>query len=160
MMLITSASGLKNNGKLVSSLKQADQQLAENLRWATSYWDSLFAAKQSDDHRYLFFILISPETGQLQSWALWQLMMDRKDASLLKVMTTSQAKRSGGATKILQHSRFILAQLTIENLWLEVSEENTLARKLYLKHGFQQVRFIKNFYSNGENGFLMRCSCR
>ena len=45
--------------------------------------------------------------------------------------------------------------LEIEKIFLEVNENNDIARKFYSKMGFEEIGIRPNYYSGNEKGIIM-----
>jgi ribosomal-protein-alanine N-acetyltransferase len=57
---------------------------------------------------------------------------------------------------LMENAVDILKRNDIPLVNLEVRKSNILARKFYLKWGFKQVKYCKKYYSDGEDGIIMR----
>ncbi|WP_290003676.1 ribosomal protein S18-alanine N-acetyltransferase [Faucicola atlantae] len=88
---------------------------------------------------------LSPD-GQLIGYALISQVFDSAD--LLRVGIAPDYQRQGIAQQLLTTVTAQLKQQSVERLLLEVREDNTAARALYGKLGFQQIHIRKNYYKN------------
>lgn len=64
-------------------------------------------------------------------------------------------KRLGNATFLINFVKQFSKQQKVKKIWLEVNENNLPAINLYKKLGFRIDYIRKNYYSNGENAFIM-----
>lgn len=64
-------------------------------------------------------------------------------------------RRRGLGNRLLQHAENALRNRKISAMSLEVRVSNTAAQKLYQEIGFAIVQRLKDYYKNGEDGFLM-----
>lgn len=80
------------------------------------------------------------------------LMHSGDDLEIIKLTVKKTHQHQGWGDKMLT---YILAHFPFNSVFLEVNQHNLAAQKLYLKHGFDIVRTIPQYYGN-ENGYLMR----
>lgn len=64
-------------------------------------------------------------------------------------------RRRGLAVRLLQHTENALKKREISMMTLEVRAGNTAAQNLYHNLGYSIVQRLKEYYNNGEDGFLM-----
>lgn len=64
-------------------------------------------------------------------------------------------RRRGLAVKILQHTENALRKREISMITLEVRAGNIAAQNLYRGLGYSIIQRLKEYYNNGEDGFLM-----
>lgn len=64
-------------------------------------------------------------------------------------------RRRGLGVKILQHTENALRKRDISMISLEVRVSNVAAQNLYRSLGYSIVQRLKEYYNNGEDGFLM-----
>lgn len=64
-------------------------------------------------------------------------------------------RRRGLGNRLLQHAEDALRKREISTMSLEVRVSNTSAQHLYHELGFAIVQRLKEYYKNGEDGFLM-----
>lgn len=64
-------------------------------------------------------------------------------------------RRRGLANRLLEHGETALKKRRISTMSLEVRVSNKAAQNLYHEIGFSIVQRLKNYYKNGEDGFLM-----
>lgn len=64
-------------------------------------------------------------------------------------------RRRGLADKLLNHAEGALRIREINTVRLEVRAGNTIAQDLYRRRGYVVLQRLKNYYNNGEDGFLM-----
>ncbi|WP_395147356.1 ribosomal protein S18-alanine N-acetyltransferase [Moraxella atlantae] len=94
---------------------------------------------------HLAAVRLSPD-GQLIGYALISQVFDSAD--LLRVGVAPDCQRQGIAQQLLTTMTAQLKQQSVERLLLEVRKDNTAARALYGKLGFQQIHIRKNYYKN------------
>lgn len=80
------------------------------------------------------------------------------EAEILTLAVAPAARRQGIATRLLSKVSQILAPQEIQFFFLEVASENTGARALYARFGFQEVGRRKGYYSNGQDALILRAS--
>jgi ribosomal-protein-alanine N-acetyltransferase len=61
------------------------------------------------------------------------------DAELLTIATASQVRGQGLAAQILQRVRDALCERQLRQIFLEVAEDNLVARRLYERLGFRMI---------------------
>ena len=64
-------------------------------------------------------------------------------------------RRRGVASKLLEEFERRLKFKRVKECYLEVSVENRIARKLYKKFGYVEIKRLKNYYANHVDGLLM-----
>jgi ribosomal-protein-alanine N-acetyltransferase len=64
-------------------------------------------------------------------------------------------RRRGLGVRILQHTENALQNRNISMISLEVRVSNIAAQNLYRSLGYSIVQRLKEYYNNGEDGFLM-----
>lgn len=64
-------------------------------------------------------------------------------------------RRRGLAHKLLNHAENALRIRGINTVRLEVRAGNEAAQNLYRRRGYVVLQRLKNYYNNGEDGFLM-----
>ena len=65
-------------------------------------------------------------------------------------------RRKGLGTKLLATFEQTLAQSSVKTFCLEVSINNTAAKKLYLKAGYKVHERLKDYYESGIDGIRLR----
>jgi len=64
-------------------------------------------------------------------------------------------RRGGVATALLKRALSLLETVGASSAKLEVRADNTGARRLYRRFGFEHRKTIPNYYSNGEDALVM-----
>lgn len=85
---------------------------------------------------------------------LWTLQGD-DTAHLLKILLLSDSRGTGASTTFWSDIRNKLKEKGFSSVYLEVEVNNLRAKAFYEKVGFQVLRRIKGYYSNGEDALTM-----
>lgn len=83
------------------------------------------------------------------------------EAELLTIAVDPNKRRQGIANKLISSGHESAKNASVEDVFLEVSEENPAAKSLYEQFGYTIQALRKNYYvgPNGQkiNGLVMRC---
>lgn len=77
------------------------------------------------------------------------------EMEIMNIVTKRQERKKGIGTLLLNKIIEIAENRSIENIFLEVSQNNYIAKKLYENAGFCEIGIRKNYYGIGENAILM-----
>ena len=86
---------------------------------------------------------------------LFVIMQNDGTAHLTTIGVAPEHRRSGIAAMLLGHLESVLRAKGISTIVLEVRVKNVPAQLLYVRHGYTTVKRIANYYSDGEDCFLM-----
>ncbi len=78
------------------------------------------------------------------------------EADLLLIVVRKEYQNRGIGTALLKYFIEHVKQKNIKKIYLEVSEKNQVAVRLYKKFGFEIYGKRENYYGNGENAILMK----
>lgn len=115
--------------------------------WKESDWNAL----DMSQHR-----LWAMEEGELVGFALFATPSTDETAHLLKVLIIPEKRGSGVATQFWKSICGELQKSGFRTVYLEVEKSNERARAFYRKLGFQVLREVKSYYSDGEVGIMMQ----
>jgi ribosomal-protein-alanine N-acetyltransferase len=99
--------------------------------------------------------LVAEQNGVIVGFLLVNVLKRRRAATLVTIDIPEKHRRQGIATDLLATSEEILRKQAIVRYDLQVDVENAGAIKFYEKHGFAVVRRLPEYYSNGNDAFLM-----
>lgn len=88
------------------------------------------------------------------AFSLWELD-GRPAAYLLKILVLDVNKGQGFGAELMKRNLETLSDLGFSSAALEVQVDNMAAIKLYKKLGWQEVRRVRSFYSNGSDALSM-----
>lgn len=98
------------------------------------------------------FLVAEGENGQVLGYAGLQVVLD--EGYIANIAVAPQWRRQGLAGELLEvYCRFAQAHLAF--LTLEVRASNEAAIALYVKHGFAQAGFRKNYYQDPKEDALI-----
>lgn len=98
------------------------------------------------------FLVAEGEDGQVLGYAGLQVVLD--EGYIANIAVAPQWRRQGLAGELLEvYCRFAQAHLAF--LTLEVRASNEAAIALYVKHGFAQAGFRKNYYQDPKEDALI-----
>ncbi len=105
-------------------------------------WNAQMLLNQMPDERHEF--LVMERDGELLGYIGMMYILDEGYISNVAVSPT--ARRQGIGSKLIEALLQRAEALELSFVTLEVRESNEPARKLYGKHGFQDVGRRKNYY--------------
>lgn len=70
------------------------------------------------------------------------------EGEILTLATDPNHQRQGYAATLLTHAIHHMADLKVGQIFLDVSEHNTIARALYTRFNFQQIGTRPHYYEN------------
>lgn len=111
--------------------------------WPAAAW------KELTPHMHCF-VLKNDEI--IIGYALFQYVSGQDQAHLLKIYVSGESRQQGLAQQLFNQAYL---ELGASQVFLEVAESNVAALRFYEKIGFNRVHLAKNFYSDGENAWLM-----
>lgn len=124
--------------------------------WATSQWNvSPFI------QMIMFFpdtFFVAEEDGKIVGYVIAGTKGNNpKEAYGSKIAVLPEYQGTGVSSKLMSNLRYILREKGIERIFLLVRPENDKARRIYMNWGFEEKKFIKDFYSQGEDTLIMEC---
>ena len=116
--------------------------------WKDSDWNSLDLSRHQvwayhDGDHLLGFTLLATNPGD-------------ETAHLLKIFIHSELRGTKTSQIFWQYVAESLRNLNFKYVYLEVEESNERARRFYEKIGFQVLRRVKSYYSDGEAAEMLR----
>lgn len=115
--------------------------------WKTEDWDSLDLSQNT-----LWGWI---DKGELTGHALFGTPAD-ETAHLLKIFMNPKYQGTGKASEFWGELTSALRNSGYKNVYLEVEESNARAQGFYIKAGFQVLRRVNNYYSDGEGAVMMQ----
>lgn len=118
--------------------------------WSQQDWIKVF---NGPSHYYIDYIF---ENEIIKSFILCQTSSEDKVVHLLKIITKPIDQRQGLARKLLR-SLITWCELNYkDSIYLEVHSQNHKAISFYKSFGFNSLRNIKSFYSDGSDALVMQ----
>ena len=99
--------------------------------------------------------LVLEEDGTIAAFLLMEVHRNTNTATIVTLDVREAFRRRGFASRLIEQSEEILAEHSIEVYDLQVDVENAVAIAFYTKHGFEPARVLRNYYSNGNDAYLM-----
>jgi ribosomal-protein-alanine N-acetyltransferase len=99
--------------------------------------------------------LVVEEPGGIVAFLIMEVHSTRRSATIVTLDVRETHRRSGYGTQLLSHAEDILINHGVEFYDLQVDVTNRAAIDFYKKHGFGKVRTLRNYYSNGNDAYLM-----
>lgn len=99
--------------------------------------------------------LVLEEEGRIAAFLIMSIDRRRRRATLVTLDVRAEDRRRGFATLLLRRSEQILDTYGIPTYDLQVDVHNAAAIGFYRGLGFETVRTLKRYYSNGNDAFLM-----
>ena len=116
--------------------------------WKQQEWESL-----NWDHHVLLGLSVE---SRLQGYALFSQAPGDDTAHLLKICVASSKRGSGVTQEFWAQCLENLRSRGITSIYLEVESPNHRAISFYQKAGFQLLRRIKAYYSDGTDAVTMQ----
>lgn len=132
-------------------LKKLDQDFFPQP-WNEESWDHVFS--ESGDR----LILLGQSSSDIPGFVLFDFSCVDSFAHLLKILVNPAFRGQKIGKELLLESIRVLRERGISNFFLEVEEENVVARSLYESVGFKVIHKKKHFYSNGATAIIMTLS--
>ncbi len=102
------------------------------------------------------FILIDERDASIPGFILFDLNVVDSFAHLLKILVNPENRGQRIGKDLLNEAVSVLKKRGIKTYFLEVEEENVVARNLYENTGFKVIHKKKHFYSNGGTAIIMK----
>ena len=124
----------------------ADRELREEygmdllMRFFEEFRGGFFVAEREGD--VLGFILAVP--------------LDRSTMRILMLAVREECTQTGIGSELLRTMKEYTVMRMMNSIVLEVSGNNETAVRFYKNRGFQQVRMIPNYYTDGRDAMVMR----
>jgi len=78
------------------------------------------------------------------------------EAEVITLATHPEVQGQGRATKLLRDTLERLRAVNVQEVFLDVSDQNTAARALYARSGFTGFALRHNYYKNGATAICMK----
>jgi ribosomal-protein-alanine N-acetyltransferase len=121
------------------SFKPDDVYSVELLRFLCSY---------CGDHSYVYVA-----DGKIIGYII--TCIEGNAAHVISIATDPQYRRRGVGKSLLCTALSLLAKGEVQEVFLEVRVTNEVALSLYRAAGFEVVEVLKNYYSDGEDGYRL-----
>lgn len=104
---------------------------------------------------FIYYILLN-DSGMIVSYI--SVMLAGPSADIIMVVTDRHNRGRGYATMLIDE---VIKRLKVKNvfdIFLEVRENNDVARRLYKKFGFEPISIRKKYYDGTIDGIVMKLS--
>ncbi len=128
------------------------EEIKENLETEfDDFWNYNILKEElsSDSSKYIVAI----SKNEVIGFAGIKFALDQVD--IMNIVTRKNYRNKGVGTLLLRELISICKEFKANSIFLEVSEDNEPAIKLYKKLGFENVGIRKNYYKD-KNGIVMR----
>lgn len=122
-----------------------------------------FARGENYSRHTFTYLLDNPETlsyssvtstGEMTGF-IFAMMNQDGAAHITTIGVAPEHRRRDLASRLLAHLEDALRAKGVSTVVLEVRVSNLVAQELYKRRGYASVQLLKNYYSNGEDGYLM-----
>lgn len=117
--------------------------------WSAAAWGNLFDEKSES------FILVEKYLGEVRGFIFFHISIVDSFAHLLKILVNPKNRGLKIGKNLLNKGIESLKERGIVHFFLEVEEENIVARNLYESVGLRVIHRKKQFYSNGASAIIM-----
>lgn len=111
------------------------------------------------------FLLENPHNIRLAAWEnneiagfIIGLIQNFDETRIGRIYTLDVAvkhRRKGIGLKLLNELERVFREKGVKDCYLEARTDNMAAQELYRKHGYTEVKQLKNYYSKGVHGVLL-----
>lgn len=115
--------------------------------WSRRQWEELNQSTHT--------IFCCRKEDALIGFALLWTMKGDDTAHLLKILLLNDSRGTGASLAFWSDMRNELKKMGFNSVYLEVEVNNLRAKTFYEKVGFQVLRRVKGYYSNGEDALTM-----
>lgn len=115
--------------------------------------------------QHIAFLLENPYNISLTAWEnneiagfIIGLIQNFDETRIGRVYTLDVAvehRRKGIGLTLLNELEQVFIEKSVMNCYLEARTDNVAALELYRKHGYTEVKQLKNYYSKGIHGVLL-----
>lgn len=115
--------------------------------------------------QHIAFLLENPRNIRLAAWEnneiagfIIGLIQNFNETRIGRIYTLDVAvkhRRKGIGLKLLNELEQVFIEKGVKNCYLEARTGNVAARELYRKHGYTEVKQLKDYYSRGVHGVLL-----
>ncbi len=128
----------------------ADLDLLEQLERASfpDCWTRESLQTSLSEAGYL--VLVAPEVGFLIGWSIGE------EAEIARLGVLETARGQGIGAALVERALDEFKARAVCSVFLEVREENGVARRLYRRLEFDEIARRKKYYSDGMDAIVMR----
>jgi ribosomal-protein-alanine N-acetyltransferase len=126
----------------IDALMPFEQQMFGTEAWTRSGYQHELA-----DKRYRYYVAAEGPSGELLGWAGIRIL--DAEAEILTVGVVPAARRAGIARRMLDALLAEAIRRAAAEVFLEVRIDNTAARALYVREGFEEVGIRRGYYDAG-----------
>lgn len=87
-------------------------------------------------------------------------MIYEKTCEVINFAVLKKYQKHGYGKKLLEYLISRMIENDFEEILLEVSQNNIVAKNMYYNFGFEQISVRKNYYSDGSNALILRKKLR
>lgn len=139
------------SGQELSQLQQMES-LYFPRPWTLEQWHSLV-----DSHHYIYRWM---HHDKPVGFSLFSHVNGDETAHLLKICLIPEQRGTGASIAFWNELIAKLRANGVANVFLEVEESNLRALNFYKKIGFNTLRTVRGYYSDGENAVVMLLTLR
>lgn len=99
--------------------------------------------------------LVLEHDGDIAAFLIADTRTNQRAATIVTLDVRPPFRRLGYASRLLQESEQILKERGVREYRLQVDVNNAAAIAFYRKYGFERVRTLRQYYSNGHDAYLM-----
>jgi ribosomal-protein-alanine N-acetyltransferase len=104
---------------------------------------------------YVYYLLTN-DSGSIVSYI--SLLITSDSADIIMVVTDRHNRGRGFATRLMSEMIERLKLKNITQIFLEVRENNDVAKRLYKRFGFEPISIRKKYYDGTVDGIVMKLS--
>ena len=99
--------------------------------------------------------LVLEHDGDVAAFLIADTRPAQRAATIVTLDVRPPFRRLGYASRLLLESETLLKERGVRDYRLQVDVSNAAAIAFYRKHGFEQLRTLRGYYSNGHDAYLM-----
>ncbi len=135
--------------------------IAQLAELEAKYMPSPWTAKHFEDELekpYSFMLVLTDDEtdAKVSAYVVCRILFE--DAHILNILVTPELRRQSVGRGLIQAVKREAMRKQCKSISLEVRKSNEAAVFLYQKEGFIVTQIRKQFYSNGEDAYIMGLS--
>ena len=99
--------------------------------------------------------LVLESDGNVAAFLIADTRPGQGAATIVTLDVRPPFRRLGYASRLLLESEKLLKERGVRDYRLQVDVDNAAAIAFYRKHGFERLRTLRGYYSNGHDAYLM-----
>ncbi|RKU18372.1 ribosomal-protein-alanine N-acetyltransferase [Candidatus Poribacteria bacterium] len=134
--------------------KDLEQVMAIEKEAFPDPWSKSFFKQELRKRKTYIHLYIARLNNKVVGYIVFYLF--RGEGHIMNIAVAAEYRRCGVAKYLLASALEVVRKNAGEEVFLEVSVNNTAAQELYKQFGFEVDGIRKRYYSNGEDAYVLR----